>query len=200
MAQNPFMLAPDIPSELQKSILKLLPTFDRLFDRFLVPSWRQNRAQDRPRRTQDAPKTATWPQLAAQDGPRRRQDAPKTRPRRPLGTTLPPKSPPRRPQDAPKMATSPQLAAQGPNLLPKRPKTAPRCAQDEPKTASWPQLAENSRDLAKNCRDLAKNKAKNKDITHDCKRTPDIKAECCQTSSRPQSARTPKTWGGGAPP
>ena len=120
MAQNPNMLAPNIPGQLQKAILKLLLTFDRFFDRFLVPSWRQNRAQDRPRRPQDAPKTATWPQLA-----------------------------------------------------------------------------ENSRDLAKNCRDLAKNKAKNKDITHDCKRTPDIKAECCQTSSKPQSARTPKTWGGG---
>ena len=109
-----------------------------------------------------------WSHLGAKIAPKTAQDGPKTRPRRPLGPNLPPKPPPR------------------------RPKTAPRCAQNEPKTATWPQLAENSRDLAKNCRDLAKNKAKNKDITHDCKRTPDIKAECCQTSSRPQSARTPK--------
>ena len=198
MAQNPFMLAPNIPPSLQKSILKLLLTFDRFFDRFLVPSWRQNRAQDRPRWPQDAPKTVTWPQLAAQDGPRRRQDAPKTRPRRPLGPNLPPKPPPRRTKTASRCAQDGHLT---PTCRP-RPQLAAQeaQAQDEPLTAIWPQLAKNSRDLAKNCRDLAKNKAKNKDITHDCKGTPDIKAECCQTSSRPQSARTPKTWGGGAPP
>ena len=48
---------------------------DLFFDRFLVPSWRQNRVQDRPRRPQDAPKTATRPQLVAQVGP---QNGPKT--------------------------------------------------------------------------------------------------------------------------
>ena len=85
----------------------------------MVPSWRQNRAQDGPRRPQDVPKTATWLQLAAQDGPRRLQDAPKTRPRRPLGPNLPPKSPP-------SWATT----------VPRRPKTA----QIAPQTASWPQL------------------------------------------------------------
>ena len=186
MAQNPFMLAPKTPVSLQKSILKLLLTFDRFFDRFLVPSWRQNRAQDRPRRPQDAPKTATWPQLAAQVAPKTVPRRPKTAPRRAQDGHLAPTCRPSHPQDGPKTAQD------GPN----RPQIDRRTPQDASKTAQ----DENSRDLAKNSRDLAKSKAKNKDITHDPKRTPDFKAECCQLSSRPQIARTPKTWGGGAPP
>ena len=61
-----------------------------------------------------------------------------------------------------------------------------------------PDVSKTAHDADK--RDLDMKKAKNKDITHDSKRTLDFKAECCQVSSRPQSARTLKAWGGGASP
>ena len=124
--------------------------------------------------------------LGAKIASKTAQYGPKMRPRRAQDGHLAPTCRLSRPQDGPKTAQD------GPN----RPQIDRRTPQDASKTAQ----DENSRDLAKNSRDLAKSKAKNKDITHDPKGTPDFKAECCQLSSRPQIARTPKTWGGGPPP
>ena len=141
-----------------------------------------------------------WFHLGAKIVSKTAQDGPKTRPRRPVGPNLPPKPSPRRPKTAPRRAQDGHLA---PTCRPSPPQDGPKTAQDGP---NRPQVDHGTpQDASKaaqdeNSRDLAKNKAKNKDITHDSKRTPDFKAHCCQNSGRLQTARSPNTWGGVAPP